>query len=77
MPQSASVTDITGNRMEYATVDSGIELGSFELEPGFSVVPKDFKEKHSVCYGITYCEAHKVALLIVELPQEQCRTVKQ
>ena len=74
----SSVLEITGNRLNYAYVDSGIELGSVELENGYSVVPKDFsRENHSGCYAITFCEKHMSVLLIDQLPQEQCGTVKQ
>jgi hypothetical protein len=74
----SSVLEIVGNRLNYAIVDEGIELGSVELEDGYSIVPKEFsREHHSGCYGITMCEVHKVVLLIDVLPQGQCKTVNQ
>lgn len=74
----STVLEIVGNRLNYATADEGIELGSVELENGYSVVPKDFSAtSHSGCYGITFCEIHKVALLIDSLPATQCGLSKQ
>jgi hypothetical protein len=73
-----TVLDIEANRINYSITEEGIELGSVELESNYSVVPKDFsREHHSGCYGITYCERHKVVLMIDNLPQNFCQTVKQ
>jgi hypothetical protein len=60
----AAVLEIVGNRVNYAIAEDGIELGSLELEDGYSVVPKDFtREKHEGCYGLTYCHTHLVTRL--------------
>ncbi len=72
----ATVLEIVGNRLNYATVEEGIELGSFDLEPNFSVVPENFATKHDGCYGLTFCEKHLVILLIDELPPKMCPVVK-
>jgi hypothetical protein len=77
MLEPANVLEIVDNRVNYATANEGIELGSFELEHDYSVVPKDFATKHSGCYGITYCSVHLVALSIDEIPAKFCQTIEQ
>lgn len=73
----STVLEIVGNRVNYSSVEEGIELGSLELEPNYSVVPKEFSAtSHAGCYGFTYCDTHKVVLLIDELPQKMCGILK-
>lgn len=69
----ATVTDITENRLEYLFVDGGLNLGSLDLEPGYSIVPRGFsKERHDGCYGIHYCKQHLIVLTLDELPPGIC-----
>jgi hypothetical protein len=69
-----SILEVKGNRLNYVVSEEGLELGSFDLEEGYSIVPKDFVING--CYCITYCEKHLVVLTIDRLPQEQCKLVK-
>jgi len=69
----ASILEVVGNRLNYAITDEGIELGSLDLEPSWSLVPKDFK---ATCVGILYCEKHLVILRIDQLPERECKTTK-
>lgn len=73
----ATVTEIDGNRVYYTFVDDGINLGSLELEPGYSVVPNTFStDKHDGCYAIYYCDQHKVVLDIQEVDSKLCHLNK-
>src|ERR1044072_9155477 len=69
----ATVLEVVGNRVNYAIAGEGIELGSLDIEDNYSIVPKDFAAKHSGCYGVTYCEKHRVVLYIEELPPKSCQ----
>lgn len=72
-----TITEVTNNRLQWVSADKGIDLGSLELEDGYSIVPVGFsKEKHSGCYGIIYCEKHKTVLNMEKVPDEQCGIVK-
>jgi len=72
-----SVTDIKENRLEYLFVDHGLQIGSLELEPGYSIVPTDFKDHHDKCYGIHYCRKHLVVLSVEEIDPKLCKVEKQ
>lgn len=72
-----TINELTGNHLGYVSIDQGIELGSLELEPGFSVVPTSFQGDHGGCYGIIYCDKHKVVISIEVLDIKQCSTTKQ
>lgn len=69
-----TVTDITGNRLEYLYVDGGLNLGSLDLEPGYSIIPKGFDAlHHRGCYGVHYCRQHLIVLDIEEIAARFCR----
>lgn len=75
MLEPANVLEIIGNRVNYAVNGEGIDLGSLELEPGFSVVPKGFDATHHQgCYGMTYCATHLVIFQIDEIDAKNCGT---
>lgn len=69
------VMSVEGNTLYYAAkTRQTVKLGSVELEPNYSIVPKGFSsEKHGGCYGIMYCRKHLVVLRIDELPEAACR----
>ena len=72
-----TIPEILGNRVNYVITHEGIELGSFDLEPGYSVVPKEFTAKnHSGCYSIIYCEKHLVILNLDQLDMKYCQLAK-
>jgi hypothetical protein len=74
----ALVLEINVNRVNYAVTEEGIELGSLDLEPGYSIVPKDFtREHHDGCYGISYCEKHLVILKVEDISKGQCGSVNK
>ena len=69
-----NITEIDGNRVYYLFVADGIHIGSLELEPGYSVVPKTLsKDNHGGCYGIYFCEEHKIILDMTELDPKYCQ----
>ena len=74
-----TVSEIDGNRVYWAFGGrSGIRLGSFDLLPGISVVPKGFdKLNHAGCYGMTYCRKHNVVYHVEPIPDKACNVVKQ
>lgn len=73
-----TVMSIDGDRLNYAVTDNqGIDLGSLDLEAGWSIVPAGFAAQHDGCYGVTYCDLHKVVLTIQQLDPKNCGVVKQ
>lgn len=73
----STVLEIVDYRLNYAIAEEGIELGSLQIEPDWTSLPPGFGPKNHVgCYGILYCEKHKVALQVNILDSKFCHTIK-
>ena len=71
--EPSTILEVVGNRINYSINGEGIELGSLNLETDWTVVPKDFATNHKGCFGITFCQLHKVALQVDHIDDKFCR----